>query len=557
MKRMEEELLQMREERLGLEDAGVQKQKLLRDKEVLAERERDLQEAEETLSELKRVNEAYERAKSDYRAAAESAEAARQNAKQLRKAFNDEQAGMMAAGLEDGRPCPVCGSVHHPAKAVMTENAPTEAEVEWAEERAQTAQNEENDKSSAAGQLKASAEHTAQIAGKQLARLFDGCGLAEAPARIGEWKSGLASQNRALDELIREEGKRESRKQQLDRLIPEQETKRAECDRAVSEKRETLAAEQSALQETLQQAEQLTGSLKYADKKAAQAALSQLLLAAGELKSARETAEKNLRDQELRLTELKARSEQLRRLIADAEAPDRPELERQREELGRQKAVLVQRQKVIHARLVSNRGALANIREKSAQLTELDEKWQWMNALSNTANGRIKGIDHVALETYVQMTYFDRIVARANTHLMHMSGGKYDLKRRENAENKSAQSGLELDVIDHYNGSERSVKSLSGGESFLASLSLALGMAEEVQASAGGIRLDTMFVDEGFGSLDEETLQQAMKALTGLTESNRLVGIISHVAELRERIDKQIVVRKEKTGGSRAEIRLG
>ena len=135
-----------------------------------------------------------------------------------------------------------------------------------------------------------------------------------------------------------------------------------------------------------------------------------------------------------------------------------------------------------------------------------------------------------------------------------MSGGQYELKRRREAENNKSQSGLELDVIDHYNGTERSVKTLSGGESFKASLSLALGLSDEIQSSAGGVRLDTMFVDEGFGSLDEESLGQAMNALAGLTEGNRLVGIISHVAELREKIDKQIVVTKEKSGGSRAEI---
>ena len=109
-------------------------------------------------------------------------------------------------------------------------------------------------------------------------------------------------------------------------------------------------------------------------------------------------------------------------------------------------------------------------------------------------------------------------------------------------------------MVDHYNGSERSVKSLSGGESFQASLSLALGLSDEIQSSAGGILLDTMFVDEGFGSLDEESLQQAIRALTSLTEGNRLVGIISHVAELREKIDKQIIVTKDRTGGSRVEI---
>ena len=113
-----------------------------------------------------------------------------------------------------------------------------------------------------------------------------------------------------------------------------------------------------------------------------------------------------------------------------------------------------------------------------------------------------------------------------------------------------------MDVIDHYNGTERSVKTLSGGESFKASLSLALGLSDEIQASAGGVKLDTMFVDEGFGSLDEESLDQAMKALSSLADGNRLVGIISHVADLKNRIDKQIVVTKQRRGGSRAEIVL-
>jgi exonuclease SbcC len=139
---------------------------------------------------------------------------------------------------------------------------------------------------------------------------------------------------------------------------------------------------------------------------------------------------------------------------------------------------------------------------------------------------------------------------------MAMSDGQYELKRRKEAENRQAQSGLELDVLDHYNATERSVATLSGGESFKASLALALGLADEVQSSAGGIRLDTMFVDEGFGSLDEESLRLAIRTLQGLTEGNRLVGIISHVAELKERIDRQIVVTKEKSGGSVARICL-
>ena len=133
-----------------------------------------------------------------------------------------------------------------------------------------------------------------------------------------------------------------------------------------------------------------------------------------------------------------------------------------------------------------------------------------------------------------------------------MSDGQYTLKRRTEYADKKAQVGLDLDVIDHYNGSERSVKTLSGGESFKASLALALGLSDEIQCSAGGIQLDTMFVDEGFGSLDENSIEQAIRALSGLSDGSRLVGIISHVQALKQRIDKQIVVTKDKNGGSSA-----
>ena len=157
------------------------------------------------------------------------------------------------------------------------------------------------------------------------------------------------------------------------------------------------------------------------------------------------------------------------------------------------------------------------------------------------------------LETYIQTTYFDRILERANLRLRKMSGGQYDLERRRVAVSQRGQSGLELDIIDHINTTRRSVNTLSGGEAFLASLALALGLSDEVQMSTG-IRLDTLFVDEGFGSLDSEALSKAYLTLAGLTEGNRLVGIISHVSELKEKIDKQIVVKKDRAGGSRAAI---
>ena len=137
---------------------------------------------------------------------------------------------------------------------------------------------------------------------------------------------------------------------------------------------------------------------------------------------------------------------------------------------------------------------------------------------------------------------------------MKMTDGQYELIRRRNPDDHRSKSGLDLDVVDHYSGSERNVKTLSGGESFKASLSLALGLSDIVRASAGGIRLDTLFVDEGFGSLDEDSLNSAIGTLVSLTEGNRLVGIISHIKDLSERIEMQIRVTKKKTKGSTAEI---
>ena len=206
------------------------------------------------------------------------------------------------------------------------------------------------------------------------------------------------------------------------------------------------------------------------------------------------------------------------------------------------------------ARIENNKAQLTRIKEGAAELSEKERHYAWMSELSNTANGTVAGSEKMTLETYIQTTYFDRILRRANTRLMIMSDAQYELVRRKSADNIKSQSGLELDVLDHYNGTLRSVKTLSGGESFKASLSLALGLSDEISSSVGGIRLDTMFVDEGFGSLDEDSLHAAIQALAELTEGHRLVGIISHVGELKQQIDKQLVVTKDRAGGSQVEV---
>ena len=247
---------------------------------------------------------------------------------------------------------------------------------------------------------------------------------------------------------------------------------------------------------------------------------------------------------------------QLEAQLAGGEEIDEEAQRQQGNALAAERLSLLERQRTLHSRANTNKTALASVRSKSDELERLEREYSWLSMLSQTANGTLSGKDKITLETYIQMTFFDRILQRANGRLLVMSGGQYELKRRSISDNRQSKTGLELDVIDHYNGSERSVKSLSGGESFKASLSLALGLSDEVQsAAAAGIRLDTMFVDEGFGSLDEESLAQAIHALSSLAEGKRLVGIISHVGELREKIDRQLVITKDKNGsGSSVKI---
>ena len=195
-----------------------------------------------------------------------------------------------------------------------------------------------------------------------------------------------------------------------------------------------------------------------------------------------------------------------------------------------------------------NRSALKRLRAEAVRLGRVRAEFGLCDNLYRTVSGQLAGAERISLETYVLQYYFRRVVAAANQRLARMSAGRFYLECRMEEGKKNTRSGLGLNVLDAYTNRDRDVKTLSGGESFLASLALALGFADVVQASSGGVRLDTMFIDEGFGTLDEETLSRAMAALTRLTEGDRLVGVISHVAQLRESIDSQIIVRGSPSG---------
>ena len=294
--------------------------------------------------------------------------------------------------------------------------------------------------------------------------------------------------------------------------------------------------------------------LPHADRAAAQRALDETRTQCEALQQALDTAQQRSSAAQSALAGLTGKRDALRAQLQAAPPADIAALRARRDTLTARVEQLQKQISACDARLEQNRTARAAIDTQRQQHAAVRARWQWVHALAATANGAVPGKEKIMLETYIQTAYFDRILGRANTRLLIMSGGQYELRRSARAGDNRSQTGLELEVIDHYNGTARSVKTLSGGETFAASLSLALGLSDEVQAAAGGVQLEAMFVDEGFGSLDSEALQQALAALVGVSGGNRIVGIISHVAELTDRIDRQIIVTKDRSGGSRVQV---
>lgn len=472
----------------------------------------------------------------------------------MENAFLDEQAGVLASSLIDGERCPVCGSTEHPAPAVLTEGAPSKVELDSVKAKQTKTAEEASRLSSEAGVMKGNADSLHNTISEQAAVLTGECEFDEIVFKTAEVLTEIKREQINIKKQSDEVQKRITRKGQLEKAVPEFETTREGDKTAIQILEQEITKTETEIKGLDEQIAKLTGTLEFGSKKVANAQIT-------EKKNIKAAAEKSFEDAKTAfescgkiVSENKTKVLTLRKQLEDAEVIDFRAVTAERDSLIARRKKLFAKKEGIGIRLSTNRKASGEIQKQSINMTELEKRWTWVKALSNTANGNVPGKEKIMLETYIQMTYFDRIIAKANTRLMTMTGGQYELKRRTESEDKKSQSGLELDVTDHYNGTERSVKTLSGGESFKASLSLALGLSDEIQSSAGGIRLDTMFVDEGFGSLDEDSIEQAMKALYSLTEGNRLVGIISHVSELKLKIDKQIVVKKEKTGGSRISI---
>ena len=471
-----------------------------------------------------------------------------------RSLYLDAQAGFLAENLVENMPCPVCGSLSHPQKAKKPTDVPTEDELNFLEAKLTKANTDVNNAVQESGKLKGILDEKTETTVSSIKDLLGDIDMKNATNITKSKINELENYIKVLDQNIEVEKKKISRKEDIEKMLPQANTKLEKMQNqfnAITNSICTLTSENKVLESRILD---LKGKLVFSSKLEATNKIQKNSDTIAKIQMDIELASKRLNVCNESLASANAtKTELLKQLKDKAEIDILTEMQKSQELEAKIKSFRTSKEN-IHSRIMSDCSNYENIKSKSSELLGLEKRYTWVKALSDTANGTISGKDKVMLETYILMHYFDRIISRANSRLMIMTDGQYDLIRREDALNKMGQSGLDLDVIDHYNGSIRSVKSLSGGESFKASLALALGLSDEIQSSAGGIQLDTMFIDEGFGSLDEDSLSQAMNALASLASSNKLIGIISHVGELKQKIDKQIVVRKEKTGGSRAEI---
>ena len=551
---LKKELEVLSGERKTLEKADKDKSELEAKKQKEEDKRKAVKEIAKELKALEKLEKQLKKDQEEYSGLSNTIQQKDKEYQRLFKLYLDEQAGIIAETLADGIPCPVCGSTTHPIKAVKSENAPTKEKLEESKTAYESAQVEARKASEKAAKAKGQADEKRNAVLAMLTEMFGNVTIDDAGGLIKDKIAEISASLENLQNDIAAQQDKIDRRVEIDELLPKRKTEGEDLSALISENEKTISGNGATITALKTRIEELAHKLKYESEKKAKCSKKNLQDEQKKLEDAYADAEKAVNLQNEKIAGFKAAIKEAENTLSDVKEIDEDSVKAKQKELKAQNSEIDKKKKVINARKSANESAEKEIRAKAADVLAVEAKWSWVKALSNTANGNISGKEKVMLETYIQMTYFDRIIARANTRFMVMSGGQYELKRRKEAENNRSQSGLELDVIDHYNGTERSVKTLSGGESFKASLSLALGLSDEIQSSAGGIKLDTMFVDEGFGSLDDESLDQAMRALQNLTEGNRLVGIISHVTELKERIDKQIVVTKEKTGGSNIKL---
>lgn len=473
-------------------------------------------------------------------------------------AFLKEQAGILAENLSAGCPCPVCGSTVHPDPAKLSDHAVTELEVEQAK-KTRAAAEEKRDLAYAAFEAeKTEKQKLAQAVEKEEADFVLAQTIAKQQRKEAE-QNYVSLQKTA--EQIREklvypslaEAKKQYAAMQKALEAAEQEIERKR--QKVSELAEamnTLKGQKLAEEENQKTAKKLAAKTEkeYAKLLEKSGFVSEetyhLAILPERSRSKLEREEKEYESQCLR-----QQSEQklLEKQVSGKTYTDTTELN---EQLKAEKQALKEAEKTymeLHTAYENDRSVLQNCAVYLEKGKKLESEDQVIKSLSKTANGRLSGSAKIDFETYIQRQYFKQIIHEANKRLLTMSNHQFILKLKEEANTgRKTNEGLDLSVYSLVTDSERDVKTLSGGESFLAALAMALGLSDIVERSAGAIHPDMMFIDEGFGSLDAQSRQQAIEVLGELAGDSRMVGIISHVTELKEQIDRKLVVSRTDKG---------
>lgn len=506
----------------------------------------------------KRQEQAVEQTKKNWEQTSLSASESAKHYEHMYEAFLKEQAGILAENLSAGCPCPVCGSTVHPDPAKLSDHAVTELEVEQAK-KTRAAAEEKRDMAYAAFEAeKTEKQKLAQAVEKEEADFV----LAQT---IAKQQRKEAEQNyvslQKIAEQIREklvypslaEAKKQYAAMQKALEAAEQEIERKR--QKVSELAEamnTLKGQKLAEEENQKTAKKLAAKTEkeYAKLLEKSGFVSEetyhLAILPERSRSKLEREEKEYESQCLR-----QQSEQklLEKQVSGKTYTDTTELN---EQLKAEKQALKEAEKTymeLHTAYENDRSVLQNCAVYLEKGKKLESEDQVIKSLSKTANGRLSSSAKIDFETYIQRQYFKQIIHEANKRLLTMSNHQFILKLKEEANTgRKTNEGLDFSVYSLVTDSERDVKTLSGGESFLAALAMALGLSDIVERSAGAIHPDMMFIDEGFGSLDAQSRQQAIEVLAELAGDSRMVGIISHVTELKEQIDRKLVVSRTDKG---------
>lgn len=471
------------------------------------------------------------------------------------RVYNADRAGMLASTLEQGEPCPVCGSREHPSLASRAKDAPTDEELACLEKAMNTSQRLRDTASNTAAASRALAEEGESRVQLRARELF-GEDSADVEATLLAKRQSIEHAKRSIEAESRACEEAAARLSNLEQALAriQSDIVRHEQDvESIRTGQNVVDIEKVQMQTSY---ESRRKALSYPDRASARKRINELENRLTTSLDAARAAHEKLARLESEKTRQLAALDSANEILEDASPVDIQSLQERRDALAKEEDALARRVAEFsteHHNASKSRTALSNLQGRTS---ELEEEYKKLELIAMLASGKKPGnMGRLAFETYIQSTYFDKVIRAANERLRVMSSSRYTLERREESEDRRSLAGLELDVYDRYTGSARPASTLSGGETFLASLSLALGFSDVVMSEAGGIHIDAMFVDEGFGSLDEEACQRAVEVLDTLSSDHRMIGIISHVGDLKDRIPRQVRVSK-KPEGSTLELEL-